>query len=66
MCGWLRDRFGLSWQVVPAELTRMMQDKDDPARSERVMAAILTMKKLDLETLRRAFRGEESAVGAAR
>ncbi|HSE50997.1 MAG TPA: VOC family protein [Gemmatimonadales bacterium] len=65
VCGWLTDKYGLSWQVVPAELTRMMQDKD-PATSERVMAAILTMKKLDLETLRRAYRGEESAVGAAR
>ena len=65
VCGWLTDKYGLSWQVVPAELGRMMQDKD-PAKSERVMAAILTMKKLDLDALRRAYRGEESAVGAAR
>jgi predicted 3-demethylubiquinone-9 3-methyltransferase (glyoxalase superfamily) len=55
VCGWLTDKYGLSWQVVPAELSRMMQDKD-PAKAERVMAAILTMKKLDLEALRRAYR----------
>lgn len=65
VCGWLTDKYGLSWQVVPAELERLMQDKD-PAKGERVMAAILTMKKLDLEALRRAYRGEESEVAAAR
>ena len=65
VCGWLTDKYGLSWQVVPAELDRMMQDKD-PARTERVMAAVLTMKKLDLDALRRAYRGEESEVAAAR
>ena len=65
VCGWLTDKDGLSWQVVPAELERLMQDKD-PAKGERVMAAILTMKKLDLEALRRAYRGEESEVAAAR
>jgi len=65
VCGWLTDKFGLSWQVSPAELERMLQDKD-PAKAERVMAAVLTMKKLDLESLRRAYRGEESEVAAAR
>jgi predicted 3-demethylubiquinone-9 3-methyltransferase (glyoxalase superfamily) len=65
VCGWLTDKYGLSWQVVPAELGQLMQDKD-PAKGERVMAAILTMKKLDLEALRRAYRGEESEVAAAR
>lgn len=65
VCGWLTDKYGLSWQVVPADLGQMMQDKD-PAKGERVMAAILTMKKLDLEALRRAYRGEESEVGAVR
>lgn len=65
VCGWLTDKYGLSWQVTPAELGRMMQDKD-PAKAERVMAAILTMKKLDLDALRRAYRGEESEVAAAR
>ena len=53
-CGWLKDKFGLSWQVVPRALDRMMQD---PKRGERVMAALLTMKKLDLARLERAFEG---------
>jgi predicted 3-demethylubiquinone-9 3-methyltransferase (glyoxalase superfamily) len=53
-CGWLKDKFGLSWQVVPAQLNEMMQDKD-PKRSERVMMAILGMKKLDIQVLRRAY-----------
>lgn len=65
VCGWLTDKYGLSWQVVPAELGRLMQDKD-PTKGERVMAAVLTMKKLDLEALRRAYRGEESEVAATR
>jgi predicted 3-demethylubiquinone-9 3-methyltransferase (glyoxalase superfamily) len=56
-CGWLKDRFGLSWQVVPAELNAMMKDSD-PAKVERVTAAFLPMKKLDLEELRRAFAGD--------
>jgi predicted 3-demethylubiquinone-9 3-methyltransferase (glyoxalase superfamily) len=55
-CGWLKDRFGVSWQVVPAALPEMMTDPD-PARSERVMVALLQMKKLDLEQLRRAHAG---------
>ncbi len=55
-CGWLKDRFGVSWQVVPAALPEMMTDPD-PARSERVMVALLRMKKLDLEQLRRAHAG---------
>jgi predicted 3-demethylubiquinone-9 3-methyltransferase (glyoxalase superfamily) len=55
-CGWLKDRYGLSWQVVPAEMTRMMQ-QGDPEQQERVMAAVLEMKKLDLATLHQAFDG---------
>jgi predicted 3-demethylubiquinone-9 3-methyltransferase (glyoxalase superfamily) len=53
-CGWLKDRYGLSWQVVPTELAEMLQD-EDPERAERVMAAMLQMKKIDLETLRQAY-----------
>jgi len=52
-CGWLKDRFGLSWQVVPAILGELMGDKD-PARSGRVMQALLQMRKLDIATLKRA------------
>lgn len=52
-CGWLTDRFGLAWQVVPAGLNEWVQDAD-PEKSNRVMRALIQMKKLDLETLRRA------------
>ncbi len=55
-CGWLEDRYGVSWQVVPAVLREMIQDKD-AARSTRVMAAMLKMQKLDIATLRRAWEG---------
>jgi predicted 3-demethylubiquinone-9 3-methyltransferase (glyoxalase superfamily) len=54
-CGWLQDKYGVSWQIVPANLGRMMKDKD-PARTERVMQAIMPMKKLDKRVLERAFR----------
>jgi predicted 3-demethylubiquinone-9 3-methyltransferase (glyoxalase superfamily) len=54
-CGWLKDRFGLSWQVAPSALPAMMSDPD-PRKGERVMKAILPMKKLDVATLERAFR----------
>lgn len=56
-CGWVKDRFGLSWQVVPTALWRMMQDPD-PVRADRVMQALLQMRKLDLAQLERAHRGE--------
>jgi predicted 3-demethylubiquinone-9 3-methyltransferase (glyoxalase superfamily) len=56
-CGWLRDRFGLSWQVVPTILGEMLQDQD-PSKSERVMAAMLQMKKIDIAGLRKAYEGQ--------
>jgi len=56
-CGWLKDKYGLSWQIVPTELPELLQVKD-PARSQRVMKAIMTMKKLDINALRRAADGE--------
>jgi predicted 3-demethylubiquinone-9 3-methyltransferase (glyoxalase superfamily) len=56
-CGWLKDRFGLSWQVVPAGLMTMLHDPD-AARSERVMRAMLQMVKLDIAALQRAYDGE--------
>lgn len=55
-CGWLKDKYGVSWQVVPAELEAMMTDPDR-AKSERVMEALLAMKKLDIEALKRAHAG---------
>lgn len=55
-CGWLEDRFGLSWQIVPRALGNMMTDPD-PARVGRVVAAFMPMKKLDLAALEAAYRG---------
>ena len=55
-CGWLKDKFGLSWQVVPAALAELMSDPD-PARAGRTMQAMLKMKKLDIAELERAAAG---------
>jgi predicted 3-demethylubiquinone-9 3-methyltransferase (glyoxalase superfamily) len=55
-CGWLKDKFGLSWQVVPTVLLAMLIDPD-PAKSKRAMEAMLQMKKLDIAALRRAYAG---------
>ena len=55
-CGWLKDKYGLSWQVVPRALPEMMSDPDPP-RSGRVMEAMLQMKKFDIAALRRAYTG---------
>jgi predicted 3-demethylubiquinone-9 3-methyltransferase (glyoxalase superfamily) len=55
-CGWLKDKFGLSWQVVPRILGELLQDKD-PAKAHRVMAAMLQMKKIEIEPLRKASEG---------
>lgn len=55
-CGWLKDRFGVSWQVVPAELDRLLSLPDPPV-SVRVMQALYGMIKLNLAELRRAARG---------
>ena len=53
-CGWLKDRFGLSWQIVPSILVEMLQDKNGE-KSKRVMEAILQMTKIDIARLQRAF-----------
>lgn len=55
-CGWLKDRFGVSWQVVPADIEEMLQDKD-PEKPKRVMAAVMKMKKLDMAEMRKAYEG---------
>jgi len=55
-CGWLTDKFGLRWQIVPAIMDQMMSDSD-PARSKRATDAMLTMIKLDIATLEKAYRG---------
>ena len=59
-CGWLKDRYGLSWQIVPVVLGGMMSDPD-PARSQRVMEALLKMKKLDLAELEKAYGKTKAA-----
>jgi predicted 3-demethylubiquinone-9 3-methyltransferase (glyoxalase superfamily) len=55
-CGWLKDKFGVSWQVVPSIMSELMSDKD-AKKCDRVMEAVLQMKKIDLEKLKRAFAG---------
>jgi hypothetical protein len=55
-CGWLKDKYSMSWQVVPTVLTEMLKDADAET-SKRVMKALLHMKKMDVETLKRAYQG---------
>ncbi|HZH41852.1 MAG TPA: VOC family protein [Gemmatimonadales bacterium] len=56
-CGWLRDRFGISWQIIPTTLGKLLGDKD-PARAGRVMQAMLKMRKLDIAALEKAYAGK--------
>lgn len=53
-CGWLQDKFGLSWQIIPSILGKLLQDKD-PKKSSRVMKAMLQMKKIDSKKLQQAY-----------
>jgi predicted 3-demethylubiquinone-9 3-methyltransferase (glyoxalase superfamily) len=53
-CGWLTDKYGLSWQIIPSILRKLLQDKD-PVKSQRVMKAMLQMVKIDIAGLQRAF-----------
>ncbi len=55
-CGWLKDKFGLSWQIVPTALGQMLGDPD-PDKSRRTMEAMLKMKKIDVPTLQKAYNG---------
>ena len=57
-CGWLKDKFGLSWQVVPVQLPQLLSDPD-PERAGRTMKAMLTMKKIDIHKLEQAAAGSE-------
>ena len=56
-CGWLKDKFGLSWQIVPTDLGKMLGDPD-PEKAQRAMQAMLKMHKIDIETMRQAYNGE--------
>jgi len=53
-CGWLKDKYGLSWQIIPSALGKMLQDKD-AEKSKRVMKAMLQMDKIDIQTLKQAY-----------
>lgn len=55
-CGWLKDKYGLSWQIVPSVIPKFMSDSD-PAKSQGVMSAVLKMGKLEIEVLKKAYRG---------
>lgn len=55
-CGWLKDKFGLSWQIIPAVLGELLRDPDSE-KSRRVMKAMLQMKKIDIEGLKKAYKG---------
>jgi len=56
MCGWLKDKFGFSWQIIPPVLLKLMNDKD-PVKSKRVVDAMMKMRKLDINTLQKAYDG---------
>ena len=55
-CGWLKDRYGLSWQIIPTMLSRMLQD-EDPQKAQRVMNAMLQMSRIDTSALQAAYAG---------
>ena len=55
-CGWLKDKYGLSWQIIPSILGTLLRDKD-PQKSGRVMKAMLQMKKIDIAGLKQAYEG---------
>lgn len=57
VCGWLKDKFGVSWQIVPTFLGKMMQDKDEE-KTKRVMKAVLEMKKIDIAKLQAVYDGK--------
>ena len=60
MCGWLKDKYGLSWQIVPEALPRLLTDPD-PAKARSAMAAMMQMRKIDIAALERAANAERSA-----
>jgi predicted 3-demethylubiquinone-9 3-methyltransferase (glyoxalase superfamily) len=57
-CGWLKDKFGVAWQIIPKALGELLGDKD-PQKSQRVMKAMMKMIKIDVEGLKRAYGGKE-------
>jgi len=61
-CGWLQDKYGLSWQIIPSALGKMLQDKD-AAKSARVMQAMMQMVKIDVKVLKEAYDGDSARSG---
>ena len=59
MCGWLKDKFGLSWQVTPVRLIELVSNKD-PEKANRAMQAMMKMRKIDIETIEKAAEGKEA------
>ncbi len=57
-CGWLKDKYGLSWQIIPMQLMEMIGDREHPEQAARAMQAMLQMRKIDIAGLRRAFEGQ--------
>jgi predicted 3-demethylubiquinone-9 3-methyltransferase (glyoxalase superfamily) len=62
-CGWLKDKYGLSWQIIPTTLPRMLSDPD-PQKAQRVMQAMLKMKKIDVAKLKRAYDNQSKILEA--
>jgi hypothetical protein len=58
-CGWLKDKYGLSWQIIPKQFGQMLGDKDS-SKSQRVMQAMLRMQKIDVAELKGAYEGKTS------
>jgi predicted 3-demethylubiquinone-9 3-methyltransferase (glyoxalase superfamily) len=56
-CGWVKDKFGVSWQIIPSVLVEMLNDPD-PVKSQRVMKAMLPMGKIDIKILKQAYNGK--------
>ena len=56
ICGWLKDKYGLSWQIIPSGLDRMLSDPD-PVKAQRAMQTMLQMRKIDIEKIRQAYEG---------
>jgi predicted 3-demethylubiquinone-9 3-methyltransferase (glyoxalase superfamily) len=60
-CGWLKDKFGLSWQIIPRTLSELLRDKD-PEKAQRVTEAMFKMKKIDIAALKEAYEGTQHSV----
>lgn len=62
-CGWCKDKWGVNWQITPKRLMQLIYENDDPAASKRAMAAMMTMRRIDIAALETAAAGEEAHAG---